>query len=192
MEERVDLSLAGKPQADTDAGPGERLAEEHASRILERAAALDAKLNSEVEVGELREAAAAAGILPEAFDQAMREQSNSASDGGAHAAGQGAGMSEALGTVRAPGSVEVASYAALLRDLLGEDCQVVVVEDRIECTDRGGVTVSISPSPGDTAVAVTSAGKLSRLLLGLGLTIVIPGISAVMIGLDRDIGEAYV
>ena len=189
MEERVDASLAGKPQAVADGGSGERLAEERASRILERAAVLDAKRTSEIEVGELREAAVAAGISREAFDQAMQEQADSASDDGAHGSETGAARSQGLEAVRAPGAGEVAHYAALLRDLMGEDGQVVVVEDRIECSDGDGLTVTISPSSGSTTAAVTAVGKLSRRLLGSSLPLVIPGLFGLMVvRVEEDIG----
>jgi hypothetical protein len=52
-----------------------RIAEDRAAKILERAAALDAKRNSEIEIDQLREAAEDAGISREAFEEALREQS---------------------------------------------------------------------------------------------------------------------
>ena len=80
-------------------------------------------------------------------------------------------------------------YAALLRDLMGEDGQVVVEEDRIECSDSDGLTVTISPSSGHTTAAVTAVGKLSRRLLGSTLPLVIPGLFGLMVvRADEDIG----
>lgn len=52
---------------------GERLSEETARRLLERASQLEATRGSEVSVSELREAARQAGITLGAFEQALAE-----------------------------------------------------------------------------------------------------------------------
>ena len=51
----------------------ERLPEEVARRILERASELEAARSAELSVAELREAAREAGITPTAFEQALAE-----------------------------------------------------------------------------------------------------------------------
>ena len=169
MEDRGD-----KPRAGTlELGP--RLPEDRASRVLERAAALDAKRSSEVEVADLREAAAAAGISREAFDEALREQAGPGADG------MGAGDRR----VRTPKAQEVAYYARLLRDLLGDEAEVVVAEDRIECRDRDGVTVSINPS-GDATAALVAEGTLGRRLRALTLPALIPAFISFLIVIEAD------
>ena len=51
----------------------ERLPEEAARRLLQRASELEAARNTGLSVAELREAAREAGITPAAFDQALAE-----------------------------------------------------------------------------------------------------------------------
>jgi hypothetical protein len=51
----------------------ERLPEEAARRLLERASELEAVRSAELSVAELREAARDAGITPGAFEQALAE-----------------------------------------------------------------------------------------------------------------------
>jgi hypothetical protein len=51
----------------------ERLPEEAARRVLERASELEAGRSAELSVAELREAAREAGIAPVAFEQALAE-----------------------------------------------------------------------------------------------------------------------
>jgi hypothetical protein len=51
----------------------ERLPEEAARRLLERASELEAARGAELSVAELREAAREAGITPGAFEQALAE-----------------------------------------------------------------------------------------------------------------------
>lgn len=51
----------------------ERLPEDAARRILARASELEAAGSDKVSVAELREAARAAGIAPDAFEQALAE-----------------------------------------------------------------------------------------------------------------------
>jgi hypothetical protein len=55
------------------AGDAERLTEESARRVLQRAGELEAARGSELSVAELREAAREAGIAPGAFEQALTE-----------------------------------------------------------------------------------------------------------------------
>ena len=51
----------------------ERLPEEAARRLLERASELEAARSAELSVAELRAAAREAGIMPSAFEQALAE-----------------------------------------------------------------------------------------------------------------------
>lgn len=51
----------------------ERLPEEAARRLLERASELEAARGAELSIAELREAAREAGITPGAFEQALAE-----------------------------------------------------------------------------------------------------------------------
>jgi hypothetical protein len=51
----------------------ERLSEEAARRLLERATELEAARSAGLSVAELREAAREAGITPDAFEQALTE-----------------------------------------------------------------------------------------------------------------------
>jgi hypothetical protein len=51
----------------------ERLPEDSARRLLQRASELEAARNTELSVAELREAAREAGIAPSAFEQALAE-----------------------------------------------------------------------------------------------------------------------
>jgi hypothetical protein len=51
----------------------DRLPEEAARRLLERASQLEAARSTELSVAELREAAREAGITPDAFEQALAE-----------------------------------------------------------------------------------------------------------------------
>jgi hypothetical protein len=169
MEDDTGRSSTGTLEGPASGGANHRLGEERARQILERAAALDAKRSSEIDIAQLREAAAAAGISLEAFEQALREDAQAA--GGEPAGREGARPASAL---IAPSSAQVSHYAGILRDLLGEDAQVVVVEDRIEAQDGEGVTVSINPSSGDATAAVLSEGRLRRRLLAVALPIVIP------------------
>ena len=149
-------------------GLGERLGEERALAILERAAALDAKRSSEIELDHLREAAAAAGISTEAFEQALREQS-----GGAPPAG---------GSERRASAV--ARHSDLLRDLLGEETEVVVKDDRIEGRTADGVTVSIDPH-GHAAASIVLRSSLARKLLAIVGPASLPGLLAFLLAVEE-------
>jgi hypothetical protein len=147
-----------------------RIAEDRAAKILERAAALDAKRNSEIEIDQLREAAADAGISREAFEEALREQAEQL--GAAKDGKRGAGTTRA-GYNTALASTDVAHYAALLRDVLGEDGEVRV-SDVIEWRDDEGLTVTVSPSSGGVTAAVTAEGRLRSKLKGVILPALLP------------------
>jgi hypothetical protein len=146
----------------------ERLAEERARQILERAAALDAKHSSEIDVEQLREAAVAAGISAEAFEQALREDAESAGARRA-AATHGTG-----GVARVPSSAQVAHFSGMLRDLLGEDTRVVVDEDRIEARDKDGFTVTVSPSSGDATATVAAHGRFRDRIFHIVAPAIVP------------------
>lgn len=177
MSERVERSAMSILE-EMAATSGKRLDEERAKRILERAAALDAERSSEIELAQLREAATSAGISPEAFDQAMREDEDGESaetddgDGGA--------------LVRRPGRSEVTHYAALLKDLLGDEAQITVVEDRIEGRMDDGVTVSINTSSGEAAAAIVADGSLKRRLMVLGASAIPPWFFGFLLALEEE------
>jgi hypothetical protein len=163
-----------------------RVAEDRARQLLERAAALDAKLSSEVDVAQLREAAAAAGLSSEAFDQALREQIEAPSTVSS-APGRASDRGSPLhGTPTAPAPAEVSHYAGLLRDLLGEDARVAVVDDRIEAYEDDGVTISITPSRGDATVSILAEGRLRRRILAICLPALLPLFLAVLIAWDEE------
>jgi hypothetical protein len=158
-----------------------RIGEDRAARILERAAALDAKRSSEIELDQLREAAAAAGISREAFDEAMAEQDDAAD---AHALPPNLNW-------RRPGAPTVdprlfTHYTALLRDVLGDDGQVMVVEDRIEWANDEGLLVSINPSTRATTAAVSAEGKLAGRLWAISLAILPVFLFFFAIGIDEE------
>lgn len=176
MGENKGRATAGTLEGSKRPSSSDRLDEERARQILERAAALDAERSSEIEIGQLREAAAAAGISAESFEQAMREQSESDSPSGPPAVGRPA---------RTPGTAEVSHYAGVLKDLLGDDAQVTVVEDRIEGRDRTGLAVSISPSSGDVAAAIVAEGSLSRRLAAIVLSSLIPAFLGLVISTEE-------
>lgn len=153
---------------------GDRLDEERAKRILERAAAFDAERSSEIEIGQLREAAADAGISPESFDRAIREQSDAGS------------RSSAVSAVRTPDAVEVTRYAGVLRDLLGDDVRITVVEDRIEARDEDeGVRVSIVPSSGEATATVMARTSLSRRITAIVWPALIPAFFGFLLALEE-------
>jgi hypothetical protein len=174
MHDHADRSRVGTLEEPPEIAGGARLPEDRASRILERAAALDAKRSSEIEVEQLWEAAAQAGISREAFDEALAE----------HARPEREGRDRR--TARAPRASEVAYYADLLRDLLGEDAQIGVVEDRIESRDGDGVTVSITPSSGEATAAVVAEGNLRRRLLALTLPALLVVFTSFLVLIEED------
>lgn len=157
-----------------DPSSDDRLDEERARRILERAAAFDAERSSEIEIGQLREAAAAAGISPESFDRAIREQSDTGS------------RSSTVSAVRTPDAVAVTRYAALLRDLLGDDVRITVVEDRIEARDEDqGVRVSIVPSSGEATATVMARASLQRRISAIVWPALIPAFFGFLLALEE-------
>jgi hypothetical protein len=145
-------------------GPA-RIAEDRAAKILERAAALDAKRNSEIEIDQLREAAADAGISPEAFEQALREHAGGEAEKKPRKAKGGALQTQI-------GSADVAHYAALLRDVMGDG--QLTVGDAIEWKDEDGTTVAVSPGTSSVTAAVSAGGRLRSKLMGVILPALIP------------------
>lgn len=177
MDERSEHSSTGIVDAENGFGSGKRLGEERAREILARAAALDAERNSEIELDQLREAAAAAGISPVAFEQALQETSHpTATDGQVDRT-----------PIRAPHTAQVAHYADLIRDLLGDDVQVVVVENRIEGRDRDGLAVSINPA-GSATAAVVAGGSLQRRLLALTAPALLPALFGLLLAFEEEVG----
>lgn len=145
----------------------DRIAEDRAAKILERAAALDAKRNSEIEIEQLREAAADAGISPEAFEQALREHAGLESGGRERALTPGgAGAASKLG------SQDVARYATLLQDVMGDGH--VTLGDAIEWRNEDGMTVAVNPSASTVTAAVSGEGRLRTRLMGVILPALIP------------------
>jgi hypothetical protein len=172
MDERVGGSSAGLA-GDAPSVASERLGEDRAREILSRAAALDAKRSSELDVGQLREAASAAGISAEAFDEAVREHMHEARDG--------AGTDVA----RAPRAAEVAHFGGLLRDLLGDNAEILVVGDRIEGRDGRGLTISIDPHSRDAKASLVAEGSLERRLVALTLPATLPGFLGFLLMLEE-------
>lgn len=175
----------GRSPAETldDAAEGDgggRLDEDRARKILERAAALDAERSSEIDVAQLREAAAAAGISREAFEQALRE------DHQAESPAPRKGAREAAVVSTAPSASQVSHYAGVLRDLLGDDATVQVVEDRIEARDKDGVTVSVSPTSGEATAAIVSEASLKSRLFAIALPFLIPFVFAIILAFEEE------
>jgi hypothetical protein len=141
-----------------------RIPEDRAAKILERAAALDAEHNSEIEIDQLREAAAGAGISRAAFEEALAEQREEDPE-------PGLGRSSPLDLRRNPTPAgfamsDVTYYSSLLRDVLGDEGQVSV-SDVIEWKDPEGVTASVTPSRTGVTATVTAEGRLPRKLLAM-------------------------
>lgn len=172
-------SPTGTVDGESDASADGRLEEERARTILERAAALDAKRSSEVDVGQLREAASAAGISLEAFEQALREETRGADP-------RERGSRAVSPVASSPSASQVSHYASVLRDLLGDDATVQVVEDRIEARDRDGVTVSVSPSSGEATAAILTEASLKARLFAIAAPLVIPLIFAIGIAFEEE------
>jgi hypothetical protein len=172
MDERASGSSTGLVGS-AASGASERLGEDHAREVLARAAALDAKRSSEVDVELLREAAAAAGISAEAFDEAIRE----------HLRGARAGAGAEV--VRAPRAADVAHFGGLLRDLLGEDAEIVVVGDRIEGRSKHGIAISIDPHSRDAKASLVAEGSLQRRLVALTLPATLPGFLGFILMLEE-------
>jgi hypothetical protein len=142
-----------------------RIPEERAAKILERAAALDAKRNSEIEVEQLREAAHDAGISREAFEEALAEQAAANGVSGGGAGGRtGVRVRDAGGAGMA--MADVTYYSTLLRDLFGDEGEISV-SDVIEWKDPEGVSASVSPSRHGVTATVAAEGRLRRKLLAM-------------------------
>lgn len=163
---------------------GKRLDEERARRILERAAALDAERSSQIELAQLREAATSAGISPEAFDQAMREDEDGASEPNPHAS--------VPTLVKSPSASEVTHYAAVIKDLLGDDAQITVMDDRIEGRLDDGMSVSVNASSGEATAAIVAEGSLKRRLMVLAASAVPPWFLGFLLAMeDENPGVAW-
>jgi hypothetical protein len=171
MDEGAAYPPAGRLEPVAGPGTAVRIGEERAARILERAAALDAKRSSEIELDQLREAAAAAGISREAFDEAMEEQDDQDDPPEAAARSAPPKLNWRGQGVPSVNPVHFAHYTALLRDVLGDDGQVMVVEDRIEWSNDEGLVVSVSPSAKSSTAAVSLEGRLSARLWTITLSI---------------------
>lgn len=171
------LPSGGTVSADGAVEPPVRLGEAHAARILERAASLDAKHSSEIEVGQLREAAADAGISRDAFDQAMREvggEPTAVADPRDRSLKTHGALAPAThGAARSP-QPDFVYLSGLLRDLLGEEGQVTVVDDCIQWTDQEGLSVSVSGGRDGSTAAVSAEGRLRGRILALTLPMILP------------------
>jgi hypothetical protein len=132
------------------------------------AAALDAKRSSEIELDQLREAAAAAGISREAFDEAMEEQEDSPEASLRALPSKLNWRGQGTPTVSPS---HFAHYTSLLRDVLGDDGQVMVVEDRIEWSNDEGLVVSVNPAARSSTAAVSLEGRLGGRLWAVTLAI---------------------
>lgn len=177
MSERVERSAMSILE-EMATRSGKRLDEERARRILERAAALDAERSSEIELSQLREAATSAGISPEAFDQAMREHDTGAS---------GSDADTSVPTlVRSPSASEVTHYASLIKDLLGDEAKITVVEDRIEGRLDDGMTVSINTFSGEATAAIVAEGSLKRRLQVLAASALPPWFFGFLLAMEDE------
>ena len=166
----------GPPTGEEADRSAARIKEELAAKILERAAALDAERRTEIEVDQLRQAAAGAGISRESFEQAMRET------------GREEGAPDAL-TERAPTRLaarsDFAHYASALRDLLGDEGELFYYEDRIEWRDRG-LLVSVVPSADGVTTAVSAEGSFLRRMLAVFLPTLVPLLFTLMVAFEDD------
>jgi hypothetical protein len=158
--------------------PG-RIADDRAAKILERAAAIDAKRTSEIEIDQLREAAADAGISQEAFEQALREQAGV--EPGPKGGRPKAGLATHLG------SADVAHYASLLRDVMGDG--QLTVGDAIEWRDEDGLTVAVAPGGSSVTAAVSAEGRLRARLMGVILPALLPLVFFFAFALEEE--EAF-
>jgi hypothetical protein len=158
--------------------PG-RIADDRAAKILERAAALDAKRNSEIEIDQLREAAADAGISAEAFEQALREHAGVGSE-----PKKGRTNVDAAGLASRLGSADVAHYASLLRDVMGDG--QLTVGDAVEWRGEDGLTVAVAPGASNVTAAVSAEGRLRSRLLGVILPALLPLVFFFAIGIEEE------
>ena len=160
--------------------PG-RIADDRAAKILERAAVLDAKRNSEIEIDQLREAAADAGISPEAFEQALREHT-----GMETVPNGGGGIPAATGLKVGP--TDFTRYASLLRQVMGDG--QISVGDAIEWRDDEGLTVAVTPGAATVTAAVSGEGRLRTRLMGVILPALLP--LAFFFGIAFEEEEAFI
>jgi hypothetical protein len=170
-----------------DPEPGNtRIAEDRAAKILERAAALDAKRNTEIELHQLREAAEDAGISPEAFDEALRE---SATELAAPSAGK---RGKAGSTAGGPpiAVTDLTHYAAILTDVLGDEGRISVT-DGIEWRDDEGLSVTINPGSNRVTAAVSAEGRLRTKMMGVVLPALLPLSFFFLIGVAEE-EEAFI
>jgi hypothetical protein len=165
--------------------PSLRIGEERAARILERAAALDADRSSEIELDQLRDAAFAAGISNEAFDQAMAEIDAGFDPHASSKKGSGPSVRHSMGPSTVS-SADFAHFTAVLRDIMGDDGSVSLVEDRIEWHDKSGVSVSVSPTGRGTTTAVAVEGKLKSRLLAIGIPAAVMGAMSILFTAAED------
>jgi hypothetical protein len=161
-----------------------RIAEDRAAKILERAAALDAKRNSEIEIDQLREAAEDAGISREAFEEALREQSTEVQLARGKRSAVRAGRKGA-----ALASADVGHYATLLTDVFGEEGRMSVT-DVIEWRDDEGLSVTIHPSSKRVTAAIAAEGRLRTRMMGVVLPALLPAAFFFLMAFDED--EAFV
>jgi hypothetical protein len=162
-----------------------RVGEDRAAKILERAAALDAKRNTEIELDQLREAAEDAGISREAFEEALRE---STTDLAPAASGRRA-KAVATGPVKPLPVAEVGHYAALLCDVLGDEGRITVT-DSIEWRDDQGLCVSVSPSSNKITATVCAEGRLRTRLMGVVLPALAPIAFFMLLAFEEE--EAFI
>ena len=164
-----------------DPEPGTtRIAEDRAAKILERAAALDAKRNTEIEVDQLREAAEDAGISPEAFDEALREN---ASELTAPPSGK---RGKSLPSVGPPiAMTDLTHYAAILTDVLGDDGRISVT-DGIEWRDDEGLSVTINPTFNRVTAAVSAEGRIRTKMMGVVLPALLPAAFFFLIAFEEE------
>jgi hypothetical protein len=156
-----------------------RIAEDRAAKILERAAALDAKRNTEIELDQLREAAEDAGISPEAFEQALRESTTEPVPTGKR------GKLAQVASGPPVAVSEVGHYAALLCDVLGDDGRISVT-DAIEWRDDEGLCVSVNPSSNKITATVTTEGRLRTRMWGVILPALLPMSIFFLIAIEEE------
>ncbi len=77
-------------------------------------------------------------------------------------------------------------YAALIKDLLGDEARITVVEDRIEGRMDDGMTVSINISSGEATAAIVAEGSLKRRLMVLGASAVPPWLLGFLIAMEDE------
>jgi hypothetical protein len=158
-----------------------RIAEDRAAKILERAAALDAKRTSEIELDQLREAAEDAGISREAFEEALRESANEPQPAQPGKRGKPARS----GSLSPIAGADIAHYAALLTDVLGDDGRIAVT-DAIEWRDDEGLTVTVNPTSNRITAAVSAEGRLRTKLMGVVLPAFFPAVLFFLLAFEDE------